>query len=121
MKTCSKCGEEKPLTEFSEGKPRRDGLQTWCKACVSAYQTNRYASDTEFRENRKEESRAAYIRRQSTDPAYRERRKAYFKARYAAMKKLQPQSDEPARLAHGVPKRRQEGHWPTNTTASLRN
>ena len=36
MKRCSKCGEEKPLEMFSKGNGK-DGLQTHCKACVSAY------------------------------------------------------------------------------------
>ena len=33
MKTCSKCGESKPLTEYYARKDRPDGLQSHCKAC----------------------------------------------------------------------------------------
>lgn len=32
-KTCPKCGEDKPTTEFYKNKRRRDGLQSHCKQC----------------------------------------------------------------------------------------
>lgn len=34
-KTCSKCGETKPLTDFYKDKKASDGHQSWCKRCVS--------------------------------------------------------------------------------------
>lgn len=37
MKTCSKCGIEKPLDHFHKRKASIDGLQPKCKACVSTY------------------------------------------------------------------------------------
>lgn len=37
MKTCTKCGEEKPLTDYSRDKSKRDGLRAQCKACRKAY------------------------------------------------------------------------------------
>jgi len=33
-KTCTKCGECKPLTEFHKQKDKKDGLRSHCKACV---------------------------------------------------------------------------------------
>jgi len=33
MKTCNKCGVEKPYTEFFKDKSRSDGFQTKCKQC----------------------------------------------------------------------------------------
>jgi len=33
MKQCSKCGEEKPLTEYYKQKSNKDGLYTYCKSC----------------------------------------------------------------------------------------
>ena len=36
-KECSKCGEEKPLTDFSKHKHSKDGHAWRCKACASAY------------------------------------------------------------------------------------
>jgi 5-methylcytosine-specific restriction endonuclease McrA len=35
-KTCTKCGETKPLGAFSRDRSRRDGLQPWCKSCKAA-------------------------------------------------------------------------------------
>lgn len=33
MKICSKCGVEKPKTEFHKNKKSKDGLASWCKEC----------------------------------------------------------------------------------------
>lgn len=44
VKTCTKCGEEKPLEEFSIQRRTKDGRQPRCKACFAEYrQTNRAA------------------------------------------------------------------------------
>ncbi len=40
MKTCRKCGCEKAEEEFHQSRQRRDGLQSWCKGCMNAYQRN---------------------------------------------------------------------------------
>ena len=34
-KRCSKCGEEKPLTDFGANRTAKDGKQRWCKACIN--------------------------------------------------------------------------------------
>jgi len=39
MKHCSKCGEEKPLTEYWKQKSNKDGLYTYCRTC--AYKQSR--------------------------------------------------------------------------------
>jgi hypothetical protein len=46
-KTCSKCGEEKPLSEFGKRKDRPDGLQYHCKACKSASNSDHYKANAE--------------------------------------------------------------------------
>jgi hypothetical protein len=45
MKPCSKCGEEKPLAEFSKRARNPDGRQAWCKVCYAADRRRRYASN----------------------------------------------------------------------------
>ena len=35
MKTCRKCGEEKPLAQFSKTAAHADGLRHWCKVCAN--------------------------------------------------------------------------------------
>lgn len=48
MKTCSKCGgEPKPASQFSKRASSRDGLNSRCKVCDSAYQAARYAANPE--------------------------------------------------------------------------
>jgi len=37
MKTCTKCGAEKPLDEFHRNKNIKDGRQTICKKCISEW------------------------------------------------------------------------------------
>ena len=33
MQVCKSCGEEKPASEFTRYRMRRDGLYNWCKQC----------------------------------------------------------------------------------------
>ena len=47
MKTCTKCGETKPLSEFSADDAYKDGYQSHCKACKNAYARARYAANRE--------------------------------------------------------------------------
>lgn len=35
-KTCTRCGETKPVAEFHRNRTRRDGLQSRCKVCQRA-------------------------------------------------------------------------------------
>jgi len=37
MKKCSRCGAEKPLSEFQVRRASHDGLTASCKACLSDY------------------------------------------------------------------------------------
>lgn len=41
-KTCSKCGEEKNISEFPRDSKSRDGLHSWCKQCVYSVNLQRY-------------------------------------------------------------------------------
>jgi Recombination endonuclease VII len=40
MKKCSKCGVQKPLSEFTKKKTNKDGFDLWCKYCKSAAHKN---------------------------------------------------------------------------------
>jgi len=58
-KTCSKCGVEKDVSEFSKDNHRKDGLQASCKMCYKEYrEANRdkiRAKKKEYNELNKEE------------------------------------------------------------------
>jgi 5-methylcytosine-specific restriction endonuclease McrA len=42
MKLCKKCNERKPENSFAKRAKAKDGLQPYCKECVSAYNRKRY-------------------------------------------------------------------------------
>ncbi len=46
MKTCTKCGETKPTTEFHLRRRSWDGFRPSCKRCIAAYGARRYAHDS---------------------------------------------------------------------------
>ena len=46
-KVCSKCGERKPVSEFSKSRRTTDGLQDWCKLCMQIYSRAYYQTKRE--------------------------------------------------------------------------
>lgn len=57
-KQCSKCGEEKILSEFSKNKSTKDGHLTKCKCCEKLYRKDNYENiaarmKTYYSDNRK--------------------------------------------------------------------
>ncbi len=84
MKTCTKCGCEKPVTEFHKCAATRDGLHRWCKACAASNGNKWRGSNSERKKANDAKWRTANI----------ERKKASDAARYAANRKK-----ERARLA----------------------
>lgn len=59
MKTCSKCGVEKPEEDFYKAATTRDGRHPWCKTCHKAW-SREWAKKNP--EKRREASRRAYAR-----------------------------------------------------------
>jgi hypothetical protein len=53
MKKCTKCGVEKPLSEFTKKKSNKDGLDLWCKTCKSICSQKYLARPENAIENRK--------------------------------------------------------------------
>lgn len=93
MKTCTKCGERKPLDAFWNDKKTRDGKKHQCIVCAKEYMAQ-YRKDHEeeiseyaknYNETHKEEKAeywqeyyAKHKDRLNNDPARVERRKAYY-------------------------------------------
>ena len=57
MKTCTKCKEEKPFSEFHKDKNKKDGLVSWCKICRNEYCKSDYKKN---KERYKESNRKYY-------------------------------------------------------------
>ena len=47
-KLCTKCGKEKPISEFSKSARRADGLQRYCKSCMAEYNRIHYRKIKRF-------------------------------------------------------------------------
>jgi len=58
MKKCSKCGIEKPLTEFCKDKTHKDGHKSRCKSCIAKYDAKYHAENPEKRAKRAAKYRA---------------------------------------------------------------
>lgn len=85
MKTCTKCHNTKPLTEFHSNRKTLDGLQPWCKSCRSAHAKAKYDPDKQ----------RAY--RADNADAIRARKQAYLAAN------RQKEADRIARWAKANP------------------
>ena len=57
LKTCSKCKERKPHSEFSKNKSSKDRLQCRCKECRSQANAQYYKENTEIIKQRKKQYR----------------------------------------------------------------
>ena len=76
MKTCIKCGETKPLTEFHKRHDKKDGHSNKCKLCKKEYrahyyQKNRAAALQYYQENKEavlERSRLVRKEREAEQP-----------------------------------------------------
>ena len=81
MKTCSKCGETKPLDGFAKNKSKPDGLQCWCKVCQKKYDRKYYAKN---REKVNKTSREAYT---ANPEKAKKRGQEYYEAHPEKVKK----------------------------------
>lgn len=56
IKTCTKCGTTRPVTDFNKHARRKDGLQSQCKSCIAERMAAYYTANRE----RHAERMAAY-------------------------------------------------------------
>lgn len=85
LKTCTKCAEAKPRTEFHIGKEYPDGRKATCKVCMQIQRRAKYSSQREI-ELEKRRSRKANQEWQALLPE----RKAQAAERLEQRKKAQP-------------------------------
>lgn len=85
MKTCSKCGEVRPLDDFSWKVKTKGYRQSKCKACVKDDAPARRKSNAKWRAENPEaarERRIKYYRRVMADPARRARERETYRRNY---------------------------------------
>jgi len=100
MKTCTKCGETKPVSEFSKDSGRRSGLQYSCKSCDRIKRAIYYAASQDkakaWRAANPEKVKAIYAKHIAKNPgrwiAYRAANPEKTKAFYAAWAKANPEA-----------------------------
>lgn len=98
MKTCSKCGEEKVVAEFSRQASKRDGLHPWCKACVRAHKS---AWDVANREHVRAYEAQYRLTHPETLMAITKRSAAKYRATHPERKRADVQLRR-ARIAGGI-------------------
>ena len=52
-KICTKCEEEKELSNFNKNKNYKDGLSYWCKECISQYKKDYALKNKNYRDKNK--------------------------------------------------------------------
>jgi hypothetical protein len=84
VKTCTKCGETKPLSEFYRRRASRDGRATQCRTCVqTTVLVNRAAERERMGDEYWKAHQAEIVRRhraKGRDARSRESRQAYNSA-----------------------------------------
>lgn len=91
MKTCKRCGEEKPASAFSKNRGSKDGLHSYCKPCNkvateawrAANKDRVKATTAAWKEANREKVKSAHAAWRSANP---EKCRGYAVARYEANK-----------------------------------
>jgi hypothetical protein len=75
-KVCTKCGADKPLSEYRADRRAKDGKHSSCKACARAAAKKRYDTDEEFRKA---------LRRRDSTPSYKTQIRKAGQRRYSTL------------------------------------
>lgn len=86
-KHCTKCGLEKPFSDFFKRSKAKDGYATWCKHCYKIYSANWYANNIEhvretharYHLNNYEKNRARALAYAHSEHGIKKRREYYAK------------------------------------------
>lgn len=105
MKTCSKCGETKPLSDFNRHKKHRDGHTTICRSCTAAYRQL-----PEVKARGRVTRMESYYRNREREAGYnRSWRESHPAERSAATKRWVERNPEKARQLWAKNKARRRG------------
>jgi hypothetical protein len=81
IKTCSKCGIEKPESEFYKRKAMKDGLKSECKTCSTLASKNWIDMHKDRWKDYRREYNKNYKQKKKSDLAFIEKRRIYEKTR----------------------------------------
>lgn len=86
-KKCTKCGLEKPVSEFNKNRSNKDGLYHWCRECANAKSREWYHNNTERVKIIQERYKKAHPDKvKETLEKRRDKKVAYQKQRYETHK-----------------------------------
>lgn len=111
MKICSKCKEDKEISQFSKQKAAKDGHSCYCKACNRAY-TKQWVEDNHDKSLAK---RRLYVKK--NEEKIRTQRSAYNKANRPYFREMNRKYnlENPERyLLYDAKKRAKQGSLPFN-------
>ena len=81
MKTCTKCGETKPLDDFHRHRGKADGRYAWCRECAAEHRRRYYENnrdkERELQRQYREENRDKL---QERNRRYQEENRDYRRA-----------------------------------------
>ena len=91
MKTCRKCGETKPFTEFYKKSSAKDGYQSQCKVCAKKYLQENKEATTQRERRYREENKETIAERnqrwyQENKEAVLERTRRYYQKNKEAIR-----------------------------------
>jgi len=103
MKLCTKCGVEKPSSDFGKRSNRKSGLQAHCKLCTANYRNKNRA--------RLNEHAREYIKRPDVDTRRSDYKKSYYQENREAIleqKRQHHQRDDVAAQRRSYRERKRE-------------
>ena len=112
LKTCTKCKERKPHSEFHKDNRAKDGLQSWCKGCIKQNKEQYYKENVEKIKQQQKQYRKENVEK------IKQREKQYIKNQPAVVYKIE--NTKTGRVYIGQTTQCKK-RWRNNTSALRRN
>ena len=115
LKRCTKCGQVRPLADFSPAKGYRGGRKTQCKACHAAYMRRwrrEHLEHARARARLQNRKRRAWLAAYRRNPDRRLRQAVRNASYWAVEAGLLPRKDRCERCGAGGPRVRLNRHHP---------
>lgn len=100
MKICTKCKQERPLTDYYKSAKNKDGLHSWCRECLRVFRVYKPRAKKHYtreqmatwpsRKKKYAKKKRQYVSSPQKVQRYRQRRREYdseYKRKYPERKK----------------------------------